>query len=124
MQHSQRTVPVLLSRCLPADTPQAQINITDSASSQQTGSLVSLTVTGGLNSVHTCSNNKEAAATPVPEGLHWQLSIQMVDAEGLELLTQAPVSLTENDVEDTLACFLSAYSAYSAYTVQLAQHDG
>jgi hypothetical protein len=57
--------------------------------------LVSVVVTGGISSVQSCSPSATAAASmpPFPEGVQWQVEIQMLDAEGLELLTRPPVGI-------------------------------
>jgi hypothetical protein len=75
--------------------PQAQVNITNTNSSKQTGSLLAMTVTGGISSVQICSADETAAAgtQAFPEDAQWQLEITMEDADGLELLTQPPVSI-------------------------------
>jgi hypothetical protein len=92
-------VPILLcsNQVLPAfatAAPQAEVIITNSGSFEQTGPLVAIIVTGGISSVQSCSASETAAAgaPAFPEGFQWQLEVQMIDAEGLELLNQPPVS--------------------------------
>jgi hypothetical protein len=86
--------------CFATAAPQAEVIITNSGSFEQTGSLVTVNVTGGISSVQSCSASETAAAgaPEFPEGVQWQQQISMVDAEGLELLSQPPVSF------DLLGC--------------------